>query len=256
MNTSHGSSPHANASSDEADPAPSPLSRRTFLERSALGMAGLSALPAEEESFSLVSPEQDEWRTLFGGEKQDLEDWEHVGPGAFVLEDGILRSRGGMGLLWYTGEKIGDAVVRVVYDVAHNDVNSGVFIRIPEPPSDPWYAVHNGYEVQIDNGFRFSHDDYHVTGVLYSLTEAQAYPQNRPGEWNTMEITLDGEITLVHVNGEKVTHYAEGQPVPEERRWFEPERGPRPDTGYIGLQNHDDQSEVLVREVSVRPLEG
>lgn len=193
------------------------------------------------------------WRTLLDAE--DLDGWEHVGPGEFVLEDSVLKSVGGMGLLWYTEETIEAAVVRVVYTVADNGVNSGVFIRIPEAPSDPWYAVHNGYEVQIDNGFRFLHDDYHVTGVLYSLTEAQAYPQKRPGEWNTMEITLDGPVTIVRVNGEKVTHYAEGQPVPQERRWFEPERGPRPDAGYIGLQNHDEQSVVYFKEVSVRPLD-
>lgn len=233
------------------------LSRRSFLERSALGAAGLSAMPAEGDGSSVEEPRQTGWRTLFGGEQADLESWEHVGPGEFVLdEEGVLRSRGGMGLLWYTEEPIGDTVVRVVYDVADNDVNAGVFIRIPEEPDDPWYAVHNGYEVQIDNGFRFHHDDFHVTGVLYSLTEAMAYPQNEPGEWNTMDITLDGPVTMVHVNGEKVTHYAEGQPVPEARKWFEPERGPRPESGYIGLQNHDDQSEVLFREVSVRALGG
>ena len=244
------------ASEPADDEDASALDRRTFLRRSALGAAGMSAIPASGEAFSVEKRRQEGWRTLFGGEETDLEGWEHVGPGGFDLQDGVLHSRGGMGLLWYTEEQISDAVVRVVYDVANNDVNAGVFIRIPEPPEDPWYAVHNGYEVQIDNGFRFHHSDYHVTGVLYSLTEAMAYPQKQPGEWNTMDITLDGPVTMVHVNGEKVTHYAEGQPVPEERKWFEPERGPRPESGYIGLQNHDDQSEVLIREVSVRPLEG
>ena len=37
------------------------------------------------------------------------------------------------------------------------------------------------------------------------------------------------------------------------KRWYEPQRGPRPDEGYIGLQNHDGRSTVLFREVSVRP---
>src|SRR5689334_7034717 len=47
----------------------------------------------------------DGWQPLFNG--RDLEGWQHVGPGQFVIEDGVLRSEGGMGLLWYTGEKLG-----------------------------------------------------------------------------------------------------------------------------------------------------
>jgi hypothetical protein len=34
--------------------------------------------------------------------------------------------------------------------------------------------------------------------------------------------------------------------------WYEPVRGPRPDVGYIGLQNHDARSVVYFREVSVK----
>jgi len=56
------------------------------------------------------------------------------------------------------------------------------------------------------------------------------------------------------VNGKKVTHYAEGQPVPLEKRWFEPDRGLRPDKGYIGIQNHDKESIVYFKEISVRSL--
>jgi len=54
-----------------------------------------------------------------------------------------------MGLLWYTREKFGNCAIRVVFRTTKPDDNSGVFIRIPEPPRDPWQAVHTGYEVQI-----------------------------------------------------------------------------------------------------------
>ena len=48
----------------------------------------------------------------------------------------------------------------------------------------------------------------------------------KPGpEWNTMEITLDGPHTIVYVNGEKVTDYTEGDPVPERKFDFEPYHG-------------------------------
>lgn len=192
------------------------------------------------------------WRQIFNG--KDLSGWEQVGPGEFVVEDGTLKTVGGMGMIMYPAEKFGNVIIRVVFKVKDNDCNSGVFIRIPEISSDPWVAVNKGYEVQIDNGKRHVGGDYHCTGVLYSLTKALAHPQKNPGEWNTMEITLDNRRILVSINGEKVTDYSEGDSVPPKTRDFEPDRGPRPLSGYIGLQNHDAGSTVYFKEVSVKLL--
>ncbi len=69
-----------------------------------------------------------------------------------------------------------------------------------------------------------------------------------------MEITLDGPHTVVILNGVKVTDYTEGQPVPEKKFDFEPERGPRPDEGWFGLQNHSDNDIVFFKEVAIQPL--
>jgi 3-keto-disaccharide hydrolase len=176
--------------------------------------------------------------------------WKHVGPGGYEVIEGLLKPHGGMGLLWYTPEKIGNAVVRVVFKTEKNSSNSGVFIRIPDKPTEPWMPVNRGIEVQIDN----SDDDYHCTGVLYSMVKALARPQKPPGEWNTMDITLDGPHTVVTLNGVKVTDYTEGQPVPAKKKWYEPNRGRRPDTGYIGLQNHSDNDIVYFKEVAIKKL--
>jgi hypothetical protein len=189
-----------------------------------------------------------EWKQLFNG--QDMTGWQHVGPGSFVVENGMLKTQGGMGLLWYTPEKIGNATLRVVYKLSKADDNSGVFIRIPEKPTEEWMPVNRGYEVQILN----TGDDYHCTGVLYSLTKVLARPYKPPGEWNTLEITLDGPRTIVLLNGVKVTDYSEGQPVPPKVKPYEPDRGPRPNAGYFGLQNHGEGAEVYFKEVSLKKL--
>ena len=186
------------------------------------------------------------WKPLFNG--KDTNGWQMVGPGKFVMEDGLLKTEGGMGLLWYTGQKFGNATIRVVFKTASPTANSGVFIRLPETVKDPWYAVHNGYEVQIDAGG----DDWHCTGAIYSLSKASERAQKPQGEWNTMEITLKGQETIVVLNGKKVNDFFGNQAVPERKQWFEPVRGPRPDVGYIGLQNHDKGSTVYFKEVSVR----
>ena len=192
------------------------------------------------------------WRQLFNG--KDMTGWQQVGPGSVVVENGMLKPVGGMGLLWYTPNKISNSVIRVVFKVTNENDNAGVFIRIPIPPREEWMPVNYGEEVQIFG----AGDEYHCTGVLYSLTKALASPSKPIGEWNTMEITLDGPHTVVVLNGVKVTDYTEGQPVPERVKDYEPQRGRRPDAGYIGLQNHprEDKTDsgVYFKEVAVRPL--
>lgn len=187
-----------------------------------------------------------EWKQLFDG--KNLDGWTHVGPGNVVVENGLLKTEGGMGLLWYNRQPYGNATIRVVFKTIHEHGNSGVYIRMPEPPPDPWYGVHNGYEVQIDSGG----DDWHCTGAIYSLSKVTKRNQKPTGEWNTMEIVLKGRTTTVFLNGEKVNEFRGDQPVPPRKQWFEPVRGPRPDVGYFGLQNHDAASTVYFKEVAVK----
>lgn len=191
-----------------------------------------------------------ERRQLFNG--RDLTGWQQVGKGSFEVVDGCLKTVGGMGLLYYTEEPLGDCEVRAVYRTTKESDNSGVFIRIKEPPPDAWNAVHNGYEVQI----LATGDEWHRTGVIYSMTRTDARADATPGEWNTMDIALDGERVRVTLNGTLLTDFDPSQPVPERKESYEPERGPRATRGYIGLQNHDSDSEVYFREVSVAPLGG
>lgn len=206
----------------------------------ALGLLPLAASGADEG-----------WRRLFDG--KSLDGWKHVGHGRMVLEDGLMRTEKGMGLLWYTREKLGDCTIRVVYKTTARSSNSGVFIRIADKPKDEWYAVHHGYEIQICDGA----DEFHRTGAIYSLSKATASP-TKVGEWNTMDITLQGQRVIVALNGVKVQDFdPTTATVPPRKKDYEPERGPRPESGYFGLQNHDDAGrggQVYFKEVSVRPL--
>jgi hypothetical protein len=196
---------------------------------------------------------QSDWRQLFNG--TDLTGWKHVGPGDMVVEDGMIHGQGGMGLLYWAGEKFGNCVIRLEWKMRDENSNSGIFIRIPIEPYEEWMPVFYGYEVQIDNKPELSdEDDYHYTGMLYSLTKPLAKPGKPGPEWNTTEIHLDGLRTIVYINGVKVTDFKEGDPVPERKFDFEPFRGPRPEYGYIGLQNHGEKDVVYFRKVEVRPL--
>lgn len=206
------------------------------------------------QSSGQETKNKNEWRQLFNG--KDLTGWKHVGSGSMSVEDGMIRGHGGMGLLYWTGEKFENCIIRVVFKMRDENSNSGVFIRIPIEPFEEWMPVYYGYEVQIDNMPELSdEDDYHYTGMLYSLTKPLAKPGLPGPQWNTMEITLDGDRTIVYVNNVKVTDYKEGDPVPERKFDFEPYHGKRPNSGYIGLQNHGDNDVVFFREVAVKPLQ-
>jgi 3-keto-disaccharide hydrolase len=216
-------------------------------------------------------------------------DWVQVGYGGFAVADGALRTdpdERGLGLLLYRKEAFGNCQIRVVFRPKDAKANAGVFVRIEEgilkrldekhPPArrdkagkltkeslavfmeaseqgrGPWYAVHHGYEVQICDDA----DPIHRTGAVYSLAKADAAPPKKPTEWRTMIITLKGNLVLVEIDGKPVTSFdPAGKDALPERKWFEPKREPRrPETGYIGLQNHDPGDVVEFKEVSVRPV--
>lgn len=145
-----------------------------------------------------------------------------------MVEGGLLRTEGGMGLLWYTREKLGNCVIRVVYRTTARASNSGVFVRIAEQPANPWYAVHHGYEVQIQD----AEDELHRTGAIYSLAPAKGGAAKPAGEWNVMEITLTGPRIVVDLNRIRVTEFDPSGPVPERKKIGSRSvgRGLKPDT--------------------------
>jgi len=199
-----------------------------------------------------AAQEKSAWRQLFNG--RDLAGWRHVGPGDFTVEDGWMKTVGGMGLLYWTGGAVGDCELKVVYRMTHENDNSGVFIRIPVEPREEWMPVHYGYEAQIDN----KDDEYHRTGVLYSFTRALASPGKPGPEWNTMIITMKGERTTITVNGVLVTDFVDSDEAqasaPKRTHDWEAQRGVRPRAGWIGLQNHSPNDVVYFKEVAMRPL--
>ena len=223
---------------------PQPLYSLAVTRRILLLLAGsIAALHAETKQ-------------LFNG--KDLAGWtripRHEGAPAdqqpgFKVEDGLLISLPDAPEddLWYTAEKIGNATLRILYKVSDKSANSGVFIRIPYKPKSEDDAINRGIEVQIDD----SGDDYHCTGVLYSMTQAKARPSKPAGEWNTLEITMQGPRTTVKLNGELVTDYDGSAPVPPKKSRYEPDRGPRPDTGFIAVQHHGGAATVWFKEITL-----
>ncbi len=170
---------------------------------------------------------------LFDG--QTLTGWSQTGPGKFNVVDGCLESEGGMGMLWYRDRSFRDFVLTLEWQSTKKDDNSGVFVRFPTVPLSPWDAVKQGYEVQIcDSG-----GAKHRTGSIYDFQDATELASKPAGEWNRYEITVRGQEYAIALNGKAVARFT----------------GDRGREGFIGLQNHDENSKVRFRNLSVKEIE-
>jgi sugar phosphate isomerase/epimerase len=163
--------------------------------------------------------------------------WNHYGPGHFELDEktGVLKSQGGMGLLWYSVRKWRDFVLDLEFKCAQKNTNSGVFYRIPDVPTSDDYIYHS-FEVQIyDAG-----DGPHKTGAIYDAEPALQDASKPVGDWNHLRIACQGRRVQVELNGVKVVD------------WEMEPRGKIKDfaaEGYIGLQNHDSIAPVYFRNI-------
>ncbi len=168
--------------------------------------------------------------------------WNHYGPGYFDLDErtGVLKSQGGMGLLWYAAKKYRDFVLELDYQCAQVNTNSGVFVRVPEVPASDDYIYHS-FEVQISDEGK----DIHKTGAIYDAEAPSRDASNPAGEWNHMKITCQGKNIKVEINGVSVID------------WNMEPRGKVKDfslEGYLGLQNHDSIAPVYFRDVFIKVI--
>lgn len=172
-----------------------------------------------------------------------LDGWKHQGPGGFTLDStaGVLRSYGGMGLLWYTVKEYGDFTLELDFKCSDSTTNSGVFLRVPGEPTSDEYIYHS-FEIQIDDA---GGEGIHRTGAVYDAQAPSDTASRKPGEWNHFAITFRGSHITVVLNDKKVVDW-DAEPRGKVRDF-----APR---GYIGLQNHDDRSPVEFRNIVVREI--
>jgi hypothetical protein len=190
--------------------------------------------PSANPSTSVSISVEPGFTSLFDG--ATLDGWQMAGPGGFNVVDGTLQTFGGMGLLWYTKKQFGDFILKVDWKVLSFTDNSGVFVRFPDPRNDPWNAVNNGYEVQIDDSGAPDGALIHATGAIYNFAAPTKVASNPVGEWNFYEIHAVGQSYTVILNGSEVTHFI----------------GQRSTRGYVGLQDHN--GTVTLRNVRIMEL--
>jgi hypothetical protein len=175
----------------------------------------------------------------------DLTGWRMAGPGGFrVVSGGVIESHGGSGIFWYADEVFENFLLTVEWRLSREDDNSGVFLRIPPLTDSPQPAIDRGYEVQIDDrGLdperRLLGSPLHLTGAIYRLAPVVRRCSRPVREWNLFEVTANGPLIAVKLNGEDVCRL---------------DNASREPCGHIGLQNHHDGSAVQFRALRLLAL--
>ncbi|MFI9488642.1 family 16 glycoside hydrolase [Promicromonospora sp. NPDC052451] len=181
------------------------------------------------------------YTALFDGTLASLDGWNMAGPGSFGRQaDCTIRGAGGMGLLWHSTE-LNEYSLKLDWKLKKDD-NGGVFVGFPDPGNDPWIAVNQGYEIQIDA----TDLPDRTTGAIYTFQGADPEVVERAlkpvGSWNSYEIRVQGQTIKVFLNGELVNDFVSTDPARDLSQ------------GFIGLQNHGQGEAVSYRDVRVKDL--
>ena len=201
-------------------PSDMPGARNTELPKSADVASVPSTLPLSEQQW------REGWISLFDGET--LFGWETTGEVPWQVQDQVIvAATGEVGFL-YTTSTFSNYVLHLEFR-CHETTNSGVFLHMPASPQDP---ARDCYEVNIapaDNPF--------PTGSLVKRQRVDT--ATVPGDWNTLDIKVDGPAIHVKVNGVVALEYQD-------------ENQPALARGHIGLQHN--QGKVEFRDIRIKPL--
>ena len=185
---------------------------------------------------------------LFNG--RDLSGWVQVLDSDWTVEDGTLLSRQNpqgrlQGESWLISERdYRDFILRLKFRITPGG-NSGVFVRDPLPVAErsraanggqpPWEA---GYEVNIN-----SDEPNYPTGSVWAIAKGPPGLEKK-GEWNGLEIKLQGNRIWTWVNGQPAI---QGHELP-----------PRAEKGAIGFQRHGTPAYrdklIEIKDVEIRQL--
>jgi len=198
---------------------------------------------------------QEGWTLLFDGKTYN--GWmnsDRTAPGK-AIEDGCINPhKAGHYMIVHT-QQWANFVLSVEFKISPK-CNSGIFVRICSLTARAGKDIgFNGIEIAIDDTTSAGYVD---TGALYDLSKPTRNAMKRAGEWNHMEITCDGNMMEVVLNGEKVNHvdldqFSEANKRPDgTAHKFDIAYKNHPRKGYIGLQDHG--SPCWFKNIKLRPL--
>lgn len=146
-----------------------------------------------EEFTAVRAPELKPEKNIQWGEPIDLlenglSDWIIPSGGQWTFEDGVMTHEGTGGNI-KTKQKFQNFKLHVEFRVSKHS-NSGIYLR-------------GRYELQVLDSYDL-HTESHQVGGLYGFISPSKNMARKPGEWQTYDITLNGRMLTVELNGEKI----------------------------------------------------
>ncbi len=138
------------------------------------------------------------WLLLFNG--KDHTGWmcNNGKEVATPVEDGAIVPYKSGGYLVVYEKPFGDFTLKCDVRWEAEQCNSGIFFRV-EDLNDP---INTGFEGQVLSG---KGTGKHDMGAIYDLVGPTKNVTKPTGEWNTVEITCQGPVIRISVNGEQVS---------------------------------------------------
>ena len=207
----------------------------------ALALSPLHAVAQAADNTLTDAERRDGWMLLFDG--KSYIGWmnsDGSAPRNFI-ENGTINPHGAGHYMVVHEKQWENFVLSADFKISPH-CNSGIFIRTssltPRPGKDVGF---NGLEIAIDDTSTAGFVD---TGALYDLSKPTRNAMRPVGEWNHIEITSNGPLIEVVLNGEKINSvdldkFTEPNKRPDGTpHKFDVAYKEHPRKGYIGLQDH------------------
>ena len=169
-------------------------------------------------------PGSGEWLALFNG--KDLSGWKAYGAEKWVVENGTILGESAAGKYSYltTEKTYRDFLLRVRFK-CEADGNSGVFLRSRITGESPATGPDiEGVQVEVDPK-EHSGGIYESAGRGWiALPTPEGERAIKPGDWNDLEIAIEGRHVVTRLNGVQIVDF------------YDP--APRFAAGVVGLQIH------------------
>jgi hypothetical protein len=160
------------------------------------------------------APSRSGWTALFNG--KDLSGWKKNGDEKWVVDQGTILCESTANKYGYltTEKTYGNFDLRLRFK-GEAQGNSGVFVHSRITGIDPEHGPDiEGMQVEVDPG-KGKH-----TGGLYesggrgwvAMPTAEGENALKPGEWNNLDISVQGAHIVTHLNGVKVVDYTDPSP--------------------------------------------